>query len=239
MRNKVIALTIGIIGLSVLLVNVQCQVQSKMDHSSALQSQQGTTQSQSRRVNGQVLTSTEMPALRLKFDDAFKYIGGQDFILYDVARAEQHFFVDTDKQGKIRRLYWVQFEGYLPDNSHTYRYKADKSVKIGGLDFIADAAPRNTKGGLGRPDSDANRGRAFLEAKGYRMAGDDILTQRLVHLVDEAKRNELMIIYMEDLSGMGLTAADLYPNGRAASRWEEISKGLLERALKGIEILPL
>jgi hypothetical protein len=179
-----------------------------------------------------------MPALSLKFDNAFKYIGGQDFILYDVARAEQHFFVDADKEGKIKRLYWVQFEGYLPDNSHTYRYKVDKSVKIGGLDFIADAAPRNTRAGLGRPDSDANRGRAFLEAKGYRMAGDDILTQRLVHLVDEAKRNELMIIYMEDLSGRGLTAADLSPNGRAASQWDEISKGLLERALKGIEVLP-
>ncbi len=41
------------------------------------------------------------------------------------------------------------------------------------------------------------------------MASDNVLSQRLVHLVDEAKRNELMIIYMEDLSGMGLTAADL------------------------------
>jgi hypothetical protein len=47
-----------------------------------------------------------------------------------------------------------------------------------------------------------------------------------------------MIIYMEDLGGTGLTAADLAPEGRAASRWDEISKGLLERAVKGVEILP-
>jgi len=57
-----------------------------------------------------------------------------------------------------------------------------------------------------------------------------------VHMVDEAKRNELMIIYLEELSGMGLTAADLTKGGAAASRWDEISKGLLDRAIKGIEI---
>jgi hypothetical protein len=75
-----------------------------------------------------------------------------------------------------------------------------------------------------------------LESKGYRMASDDVLSQRLVHLVDEAKRNELMIIYMEDLSGMGLTAADIAEGGRAAARWDEISNGMLERAVNGMKI---
>jgi len=55
-------------------------------------------------------------------------------------------------------------------------------------------------------------------------------------LVDEAKRNELMILYMGDLSGIGLTAADLAEGGRAAARWDDISNGLLERAVKGMKI---
>src|SRR5262245_30206936 len=82
----------------------------------------------SRSVRDQVLTSTEMPAVKLKFDKEFKYVDGQSFILYDVARAEQHFFVDADEKGRIKRMYWVQFEGYLPSNKHTYRYKATKTV---------------------------------------------------------------------------------------------------------------
>ena len=49
-----------------------------------------------------------------------------------------------------------------------------------------------------------------------RMVSDDVLTQRLVHLVDEQKRNELMIIYIEDLAAMKLTAKDLAPGGRTA-----------------------
>jgi hypothetical protein len=201
-----------------------------------LAAESNVPQQQKRNVKGQMLTSTEMPAVRLKFGKDFKYVGSQDFILYDVARAEQHFFVDADKQGRIRRMYWVQFEGYLPGNTNTYRYKINKTVNMGGLDFIADAYARNIKTSPGRPDSDGSRARAFLEKQGYRLLSDEVMSQRLVNLVDEAKRNELMIIYLEDLTDMKLTAADVSPGGSAATRWEEISKGLLDRAMKGIEI---
>jgi hypothetical protein len=189
-----------------------------------------------RTVKGQVLTSAAAPALALEFGKEFKYVGSQDFILYNVARAEQHFFVDADKEGRIRRLYWVQFEGYLPDNTHAYDYKANKVVNLGGLDFIADAAARNMKINLAPPDSDGARARAFLEGKGYRLASDDLLWQRLVHMVDEARRNELMIIYMEDLSATGLKASDLWRGGRAESQWDEVAKQLLDRAVKSIKV---
>lgn len=202
---------------------------------SQLAAESGNRQ-QTRSVKGQILSSTEMPAVRLKFGKDFKYIGGQDFVLYDVAHAEQHFFVAADKQGRIRRMYWVQFEGYLPGNTNTYRYKINKTINIGGLDFIADAYARNVKINPGRANSDGSRARAFLEKQGYRMMSDEVLSQRLVHLADEAKRNELMVIYLEDLSGMKLTAADLTAGGIAATRWEEISQGLLERAIKGMEV---
>ncbi len=195
-----------------------------------------TKTAQARTVKDQVLVSTEMPAVRLKFDNAFKYAGAQDFILYEVARAEQHFFVDADKEGRIKRLYWVQFEGYLPANTHSYNYRSNQKVNLGGLEFIADSYARKVQAG-GRPDSDGARAQAFLTGKGYRMASDEVLMQRLVHLVDEAKRNELMVIYMEDLSPMKLTVADLAKDGKAAAQWDEIAKGLLERASKGMAVM--
>ncbi len=194
-----------------------------------------------RTVSGQVLTSKDTPAVRLEFAKPFKYNGGQSFVLYDVANAEQHFFVDADKAGRIKRFFWIQFEGYLPTNTHTYNYKSPKMVNIGGWDFFADAYPRSLKGDLGRPDSDGNRARAFLASKGFHMASTEIISQRLVHMVDEAKRNELMIIYVEDLSSgsagdVGLTAADLNEGGSAYARWNEISQGLLDRALKSMKV---
>ena len=189
-----------------------------------------------RAVSGQVLTSKDTPAVRLEFDKAFKYAGAQSFVLYDVANAEQHFFVDADKDGRIKRFYWIQFEGYLPTNTHTYNYTPTKVVNLGGFDFIADTYARSLKGNLGRPDSDGNRARAFLASKGLHMAATEIVSQRLVHLVDAAKRNELMIIYTEDLSATGLTAADLNEGGSAHNRWNEIAQGLLERAQKNVKV---
>ncbi|MEK6333779.1 MAG: hypothetical protein AABM67_02460 [Acidobacteriota bacterium] len=194
---------------------------------------------QSRTVNGQVLTSPELPAVKLKFDKPFKYVGTQSFVLYDVANAEQHFFVDADENGRVRRLYWVQFEGYLPNNTHSYNYRVNKTVSLGGLDFIADAYARNKRASQSRPGSDGSRALVFLESKGLRMESDEIVFQRLVHLIDEAKRNELMIIYIEDLSALGFTAADLAPDGKAAAKWTEVSQRLLDRALKGMQISKL
>ena len=70
----------------------------------------------------------------------------------------------------------------------------------------------------------------------FRLAGTEFMSQRLVHLVDASKRNELMIIYVEDLSDTGFTAANLSEGGSAHARWNEISQGLLDRALKNMKV---
>ncbi|SRR5258708_1529071 len=233
---KIALLIVALLGLGILLGGhgASSAVTSTMSALSPMLPQEIRTKTGT--VQGQALTFAGMPSLRLKFDNAFKYAGTQSFVLYDVANAEQHFFVDADKAGRIKRMYWIQFEGYLPSNTHTYKYAATKTVNLAGLDFIADVYARNVRANPGRPDSDGSRARAFLESKGHRMASDEVIFQRLVHLVDESKRAEIMIIYLEDLSAMGLTAADVAEGGKAFARWNQISKELLERALKNMEV---
>ena len=184
------------------------------------------------------LVSTARPALTLKHGKDLKYIGTQSFTLYDVAHAEQHFFVDADDEKRVRRLYWVQFEGYLPTNTHTYNYKSKDTAKMGDFMFFSDARAVHlpTAKAQQRPDSDGARARAFIFGKGYKLATDDMLWQRLVHMVDASNRDELMIIYMEDLGGAGLTAEDLAEKGKAASMWQDISEALRERAVRGLEL---
>lgn len=150
--------------------------------------------------------------------------------------AEQHFFVDADENKQINRLYWIQFEGYLPDNQHTYRYQGKKKASLGKFEFFADAAARKS-GPSSRPDSDSAMFLKFVKEKGYHMAEGDYLSQRLVHLIDDKKRDELMIIYLESLAPMKLTAADLARTGKAASQWEGIAEKLLQRTLKGMELV--
>jgi hypothetical protein len=192
-----------------------------------------------REAKNRVIKSKDTPAVEIEFGKDFKYVGGHRFVLYDVATAEQHFFVDADKDGRIRRLYWVQFEGFLPTNDKSYQYKGNKTVKIDGLDFIADAWARNIKANPGRPDGDGARGREFLASKGYKLGSDETLTQRLLHFIGEKKRDELMIIYLEDLSRLGLTTADVEKGGKAEAKWGEIADALLVRAQNGMKIRPM
>jgi len=48
-----------------------------------------------------------------------------------------------------------------------------------------------------------------------------------------------MVIYLEDLSALGVTAADLAPGGKAAAKSGDISQALLDRAAKGMQISKL
>lgn len=180
-----------------------------------------------RRVRGQVLTSTYLPPIRVRFDKAFKYIGSQKFILYDRAQVEQHFFVDAGKQ-RIERMYMVQFENYLPNIEGAYNYAITKTIPLAGESYIADAEIVSSVAAALKqnPQSDVARAASFLEAKGYHV-GEEIIFQRFVRLVDAAKRSEFILLYVEDLSKSGLDAA-----GREKAI-QEISK----RALKGFTIL--
>jgi hypothetical protein len=148
-----------------------------------------------RAAAGRTITSPAQPRATIEVSDGFRYVGGQQFVLYDVANAEQHFFVDAAADGTVRRLYWLQFEGYLPDNDRQYRYASPDVRKIGPFDFFVDVL---TPSGPPRPNSDSAHMREFMQQRGLKLT-DRGATVRFVHLTDETKRNELMIIYREAL----------------------------------------
>jgi hypothetical protein len=184
--------------------------------------------SQTRRVKGQILTSASLPPIRIRFGKAFKYVGSQQFVLYDRAQVEQHFFVDADKQQRIKRMYMVQFEGYLPNISGSYNYPVTKTVSLAGQSYIVDAEVIPNVPAAIKQDaqSDVARAASFLEGKGYRI-GEGIVFQRFVRLADEAKRSEFILLYVEDLSGAGVDAAEK----------EKAMQEFSGRALKGFKIL--
>src|SRR5438445_3511051 len=122
-----------------------------------------------RHVKGQVLTSTSLPPIRIKFDKAFKYVGSQSFILYDRSQVEQHFFVDADKQQRIKRMYMMQFEGYLPNIKATYDYSVTETVNLGGQTYIvnAESIPNVPVALKQNQQSDVTCAESFLKINGY------------------------------------------------------------------------
>ena len=179
---------------------------------------------QTRGVKGQVLTSTYLPPIRIRFERSLRYVGSQSFVLYDRARAEQHFFVEADKQRRVKRMYMIQFEGYLPGVDATYSYAPAETVTLGGVDYIVNVenVPNVTAALARMPQSDAARAVEFLKGKGYSL-GESVRFERCVRISDESKRSEFIMLYVEDA---GVSQSD-----------EKAMRELRERALKGFKIL--
>jgi hypothetical protein len=193
-----------------------------------------------RSVSGNELISDHDPAAVLRFDPAFHYLGGQKFILYGVASVEQHFFVETTADDKLKSVYWVQYESYLPGKPYQYDYEdSPLRVTLNGHEFYADTAVIHFDPAIQRQKgTDGAMVRQFLASHGYAYP-DDFVYARLVWLVDDSHQKELMIIFIDDLSTYGFTAADLEESGAHAFRRPDIEKAHLARIQDTLSILPL
>jgi hypothetical protein len=190
-----------------------------------------------RRIEGNIITSATDPAATIQLLNSPAYIGADRWILYGIADCELHAFVQADAQKKVQRLYWIQFESYLPtkpDMHHTY--DSPRHTQINGLDFYVDTWVEPTNGPI-KPDSDVEHIYNILQTHGYKLP-TGMMSVRLVHLLDQQKRKELMFIYSEDVASTGLTVSELHSGGSEHDQWPKIEKGLIDRAEKSITIHP-
>jgi hypothetical protein len=188
-----------------------------------------------RKIERNAIYSAHDPNVRVQLPDSAQYVGADRWNLYDIADCELHAFVESDPQKNVQRLYWVQFEGYLPSKPDlAHQYDSPRHTAIGGLDFYVDTWVR-AKDAETQKGSDRQHIEELIRAKGFDMPVG-MMYVRLVHLLDQRKRKELMIIYGEDLAPIGFSAADLSQGGRAWGQWPVIDRDLLERAKKKITI---
>lgn len=194
-----------------------------------------------RKIAGTTVVSQHDPAVSVILPSSAHYVGSERFLLTDPKMGpfddcELHAFVETDGR-RLHKLYWVQFEAYLPshpDIHHTY--DSPRHATIGGLDFYVDTWV-STANDRREPGSDTDHLDTLLAKHGIRRG--DMASVRLVHLTDATKRKELMVIYSEDIAATGFTTAQLQPGGSAHDRWSSVERGMIGRALHAIHIAPL
>lgn len=184
-----------------------------------------------RTVQANVITSARDPKVRIELPKSVRYAGADRWVLYGIADCELHAFVEADREKNVQRLYWVQFEGYVPTRPELkHTYDSPRITNLGGMDFYVDTWVRPDNAAT-QPGSDLEHIRALIRAKGYKLPAG-MMSVRLVHLLDDQKRKERMIIYSEDVAPTGFTATEVLPGGKARDRWPAIEKGLIERAEK-------
>ncbi|HEY1215485.1 MAG TPA: hypothetical protein VGE93_17785 [Bryobacteraceae bacterium] len=182
-----------------------------------------------------MITSERDPRVRIELPKSAQYVGADRWVLYGIADCELHAFVEADRKKNVQTLYWVQFEGYLPTRPELkHTYDSPRITKLGGMSFYVDTWVRPTSAPT-RPGSDLEHIDGLIQAQGYTLPSG-MMYVRLVHLWDEQKRKELMIIYSEDVAPTGFTAAELLPGGKAHDQWRAVDAGLIERAEKKLRI---
>lgn len=169
------------------------------------------------------------------------YAGSERFTLYEVADAEVHVFVEADEERRMRRLWWVQFESYLPSRSElAYDYAdGNRPIELRGVRTWLRSNPVPTTGPV-REGSDREAVFRILKRAGYSIPGE-VMNVRLVQLLDDPDgtgkgRRELMVIYSEDLALSGRTLAELTTEGKPNDQWLGIEQGLIDRATESVAI---
>lgn len=176
-----------------------------------------------RLAQGHRLVSTHDPAITITLPRSAKYLGADRWDLYGICDAELHVFVEADARKTVKAFYWIQFEGYLPSNTHIYDYTKDEPVTFAGLPFWKRARFGPTDEPQ-RAGSDAEHLHQIIERAGYHLP-PHMMNVRLVHVLDDARRKELMFIYAEALA----TPAP-------GTAWPGLEKRLVGRAMKRIRL---
>ncbi len=198
-------------------------------------------QTPSARVERNIVIYPGEPRLRVSVPSTAKYIGADRFILKELSDCEMHIFVDADANRRVRRFYWVHFESNLPSkpNDRMNYADIDRRAKFWGSTIWVRTRP-SLMSRTPKPGSDTDHFRSIVRNAGYEMP-PGMMTARLVRLLDDPKgtgygRQELMLIYGEDLTVTGLTFDDLMTNGEPNSRWVTLEEPLLERAVKAFHV---
>lgn len=204
---------------------------------SALFSQTSPDLNRIRQVRGQTLFSPELPNASLTVGKEFHYVGGQRVNLYGNADAEQHVFVTSGDHGVVQRFYWIQFEHFLPSNTHTYDYAPTRTVEIGGLTFVYDAKSWPQYKSMQAEDagSDGAAIEKLLEQHGLSFPARTVRV-RMFHLPAPDHRSELMIIYGEalpDQSSVPVRADGVQLDAEAP----DAAKMYLKRAMTDLRIV--
>ena len=182
-------------------------------------------------VKGNLLTPAAGSGFSIEIAEGFRYVGGQRFVLKQVADAEQHVFVEAGADGRVQRMVWVQFESFLPSNTHRYNYKLPDQVRLGDIDFISDAMVFRLYES-DDPESDHSAMTRLLEARKLKLAGPTA-RRRMFRLSQPDRRRELMIIYAEAVK---LEPAEIPDTGAPDERWPEIARSLREGAQRSIAV---
>ena len=126
-------------------------------------------------VNNNIIISDHDPKVRIELPKSVWYVGVDRFVLQDIADCELYAFVEVDDQKNVQRLYWIQFEDYLPSKPDLqHHYESPRHMTIGGFRFYVDTWVKRTNENI-TAGSDEDHIVALILSRGYKNIRLDLI----------------------------------------------------------------
>jgi len=194
------------------------------------------TSNHQRRVENHSIISDVLPALKIKVDPSFEFVGILRFALKEIALVERFIFVGR-QASEPTRLFIVQFEGVLAGVDFTYKYGITNPIRLGQHDYQHGIYMySNAESVRESPGAESDRTTQFLRERGYAHK-DALAMSRFARIVDDNQRHEIIIFYQETLHSLGLsleTYSQLSPEEQQA-----LQHALTERSLENFQVTDL
>jgi hypothetical protein len=188
-----------------------------------------------RNFEGNMLTSTAMPAIKVKVAHDLAHVGRLQFVLYGVADVDFFVFVGATPEKLVKRFLLVQFEGYLETNTHTYSYPETETVTLNGQEYMHDTFAYPLSAGVTNPESDSAHMMGLIMQGGYTLP-EEFISTRFVRLLDN-NRKEILFSYGEDLSEYGYRASEISEEWRLLPTYPALESDILAHALDAFEVV--
>ena len=169
--------------------------------------------------------------------EAASFIGSTRFDLFDAADTEIYLFAEAGEDRVVDRLYWVQFEAYLPtvpDAVYEPGRRGEPLAALGEMDLFYRArfGSRDDEMPEG---SEAERVLGMVRAAGFTMPAETMSAQ-FHQTVSADDRSEVLVIYVEHLAEIGLTVDEILAGGRDGEPMRQLHDRALPRAQERVRI---
>lgn len=197
-----------------------------------------------------VFRSRRDPAMTVRVDPMFEYVGADEFVLAQKAAVERHHWVQVE-QGAVQAMIVFQFEGFLPGALGRYRFTIPKGDRISGSSYRYSPKPvplgdhayvHNTwafdidKSAAEKPEAETAHTLRRLQEKGLSLGGGLIMS-RYARAVGAGQRKEVILFYIEPLSRSGHTIDEFPDLSKPSAAFDKLSAEVVERGRAAFEVL--
>ena len=205
-----------------------------------------------RYVEGENLISKSLPKTTIKIASEFDFVGRFDFVIkamseeYEaslrgkpIAEGERFVFakIDSLHPGLVEKLFIVQFEGFYENLDLTYNYDLSNGTQMGDFKYRNNTWFYNNKENiLQNPEGEAAKTQKLLEEHGLKTK-DEVLMSRFVTVVDEYRKYEMIIYYLEFADNHDFSLAELEAGNYDDVFVENLELQIIERSLDSFQIL--